>query len=183
MVFLRAMAWLYDVMQLYVLLFECFSDRSEWKQGLTAVTESLRCVPPDFQVGNARTLEVPAYRVVCPPPDPRRSVSGCHCTEQFVGNGLARPYFSSAGCTCYSVCVVGALLDCSAGRLVKRANSSAAPPLLPCTPIVFSFHHISYHFVHALPARKSSLRTGYQHPPGETYEGNVKAKQYYADTA
>lgn len=37
-------------MQLYVLLFECYSDRSEWKQGLTAVTEALACVPPEFQV-------------------------------------------------------------------------------------------------------------------------------------
>ncbi|CAN0555589.1 unnamed protein product, partial [Ectocarpus sp. 12 AP-2014] len=36
-------------LQLYVLLFECYSDRSEWKQGLAAVTDSLRCVPPDFQ--------------------------------------------------------------------------------------------------------------------------------------
>ncbi|CAM9765355.1 unnamed protein product, partial [Ectocarpus sp. 4 AP-2014] len=35
--------------RLYVLLFECYSDRSEWKQGLAAVTDSLRCVPPDFQ--------------------------------------------------------------------------------------------------------------------------------------
>ncbi|CAM9269015.1 unnamed protein product [Scytosiphon promiscuus] len=35
--------------QLYVLLFECYSDRSEWKQGLAAVTDSLRFIPPEFQ--------------------------------------------------------------------------------------------------------------------------------------
>ena len=35
---------------MYVLLFECYSDRSEWKQGLAAVTEALGCVPPDYQV-------------------------------------------------------------------------------------------------------------------------------------
>eukprot|EP00903_Cladosiphon_okamuranus_P014428 g13389.t1 len=35
--------------QLYVLLFECYSDRAEWKQGLAAASESLRCVPPEFQ--------------------------------------------------------------------------------------------------------------------------------------
>lgn len=38
------------ISQLYVLLFECYSDRSEWKQGLASVNDSLRCVPPDFQV-------------------------------------------------------------------------------------------------------------------------------------
>lgn len=38
--------------QLYVMLFECYSDRKEWKKGLTAVMESLQCVPPDVQVGD-----------------------------------------------------------------------------------------------------------------------------------
>lgn len=47
--------------QLYVLLFECYSDRSEWKQGLAAVSDSLRCVPPDFQVN---TQNPPLYRTL-----------------------------------------------------------------------------------------------------------------------
>lgn len=36
--------------QLYALLLECYSDRSEWKLGLNAVGEALQCVPPEFQV-------------------------------------------------------------------------------------------------------------------------------------
>lgn len=37
-------------MQLYVLLLECYSDRSEWKLGLNAVGEALQCIPREFQV-------------------------------------------------------------------------------------------------------------------------------------
>lgn len=43
--------------QLYVLLFECYSDRSEWKQGLDAVNDSLRCVPPPLQARNGNLRE------------------------------------------------------------------------------------------------------------------------------